>query len=166
MRLRIQGGLPLVGEYRPAGNTNAAVALLAASLLGRAPVQLENLPRTTSTNAMLETAASLGASIEWQGENGALTAHIQGGTWSTDTLPKAANARYAGTLLLLAPLLCAHERIHIELDVPLRRIRAHLAAMRALGLVEAAEGGQVLLRRQPWGQRALVLAERVLRLPR
>ena len=94
-----------------------------------------------------------------EGENGALTAHIQGGAWSTDTLPKAANARYAGTLLLLAPLLCAHECIHIELDVPLRRIRAHLAAMRALGLVESAVGGQVLLRRQPWGQRALVLAE-------
>ena len=159
MRLRIKGGLPLVGEYRPAGNTNAAVALLAASLLGRAPVRLENLPRTTSTNAMLETAAGLGASVEWRGENGALSAHSQGGAWSTHTLPREANARYAGTLLLLAPLLCAHERIRIELYVPLRRIRTHLAAMRALGLVEEASGGQVLLRRRLWGRRALVLTE-------
>ena len=159
MRLRICGGAPLVGEYQPAGNTNAAVALLAAGLLSQSAVNLQNLPRTTGTFAMLETAAGLGADIRWQTDNGALSAQISGGKWSTQTLPRYANERYAGTLLFLAPLLCAHERVTVELDVPLRRIRAHIAALRQLGLVEEAAHGSVSLFRRYWGERTLVLTE-------
>lgn len=159
MRLRIQGGAALMGEYQPAGNTNAAVALLAGSLLSQSTVQLQNLPRTTNTFAMLETAAGLGCHIQWHSENGSMKAEIRGGHWSSQTLPRYASERYAGTLLYLAPLLCSHERVCIELDLPLRRIRTHLAALRELGLVEEAAGGQVCLRRRHWVEHSLILNE-------
>ncbi|MCY4008995.1 MAG: hypothetical protein OXF22_04510 [Anaerolineaceae bacterium] len=159
MRLRIQGGTPLMGEYRPAGNTNAAVALLAGSLLSQSTVQLQNLPPTTHTFAMLETASGLGCHIQWHSDDGAMMAEIRGGHWSSQTLPRYASERYAGTLLFLAPLLCSHERVCIELDLPLRRIRTHLAALRKLGLVEEAAGGQIWLRRRHWAEHSLILNE-------
>src|SRR5262245_906569 len=65
MRIRVQGHVPLNGVYKPSGNANAAQAMLAASLLTDAPVTLHNIPRNLSTNAMLEAAEMLGASLTW-----------------------------------------------------------------------------------------------------
>ena len=159
LRLRIEGGRRLGGEYRPAGNSNAAVALIATALLSAESTHLANLPRTTSTLAMLETAATLGASVQTEDEGRAIAAELSGVSFASATLSRASHGRYAGTLLLLAPLLCAHERATARLDVPLRRVRVHLAALRALGLVEEAAAGQVILRRRRWGRASLVLTE-------
>ena len=168
MRLRIEGGQPLSGEFRPAGNSNAAVALLAASLLSSESVTLSGLPRATGALAMLETAAEIGAELEWyegrpgSSRNGAIIARVRGGARLAPLLPRSAHARYAGNLLLLAPMLCAapaDEQVRVELDYPLRRIRVHLAALRELGLVESAQGAELALRRRCWQERALMLAE-------
>ena len=44
-RFIVEGGTPLRGEIRPAGNKNAALPLIAASLLTDEPVTLHNVPR-------------------------------------------------------------------------------------------------------------------------
>ena len=46
MLIRVEGRQPLNGVYRPSGNANAALALIAAALLTDAPVTLRNMPRT------------------------------------------------------------------------------------------------------------------------
>ena len=50
----IEGGTPLAGTVTPAGNKNAALPALAASLLTREEVVLRNIPRIPDVEAMLE----------------------------------------------------------------------------------------------------------------
>ena len=63
--LVIEGGVPLTGTIRPEGNKNAALPLLAATLLTAEPVVLGNMPRIRDVETMLELLADLGAEVEW-----------------------------------------------------------------------------------------------------
>ena len=60
----IEGGVPLNGEVTPAGNKNAALPLLAATLLTNEPVVLRNVPQIEDTRVMRQLIESLGAQIE------------------------------------------------------------------------------------------------------
>src|SRR5688500_16556284 len=68
-KLLIEGGVPLSGTIVPAGNKNAALPLLACSLLTEAPVVLHNVPRIRDVDAMLDLLADLGVKVERQDEN-------------------------------------------------------------------------------------------------
>src|SRR3712207_9360604 len=65
----IEGGAPLSGTLVPAGNKNAALPALAATLLTADEVVLRNVPRIRDVEAMLELLVHLGASVEWRDEN-------------------------------------------------------------------------------------------------
>lgn len=65
----IQGGVPLKGEMTPSGNKNAALPLLAATLLTEEPVVLHNVPVIRDALSMQALIQSLGATIENQGGN-------------------------------------------------------------------------------------------------
>ena len=67
--LVIEGGVPLTGTIRPEGNKNAALTLLAATLLTAEPVVLGNMPRIRDVETMLELLADLGAEVEWTARN-------------------------------------------------------------------------------------------------
>src|SRR3954468_8831073 len=68
-KLVIEGGVPLSGTIVPAGNKNAALPLLAASLLTDEQVVLGNVPRIRDTEAMLALLADLGVAVEWVEDN-------------------------------------------------------------------------------------------------
>ena len=65
----IEGGVPLRGTVRPAGNKNAALPILAACLLTADPVTLDNVPRIRDVEAMIELLCDIGAEVEWLGPN-------------------------------------------------------------------------------------------------
>src|SRR5450759_5805161 len=65
----IEGGRPLSGTVQAAGNKNAALPILAASLLTSEPVTLRNVPRIRDVESMVELIAYAGADIEWTGPN-------------------------------------------------------------------------------------------------
>src|SRR6266571_6672972 len=65
----IEGGRPLAGSVRAAGNKNGALPILAACLLTDEPVTLTNLPRIRDVETMLELVHSLGAEVDWAGTN-------------------------------------------------------------------------------------------------
>src|ERR671923_2693064 len=65
----IEGGTPLRGRVRAAGNKNGALPILAACLLTDEEVQLRNVPRIRDVEAMVEILADLGAQAEWTGDN-------------------------------------------------------------------------------------------------
>jgi len=56
----IEGGRPLRGSIRATGNKNAALPIIAASLLTDEPVTLSNVPAIRDVEAMLELVADLG----------------------------------------------------------------------------------------------------------
>src|SRR5690349_19888513 len=65
----IEGGRPLAGSVRAAGNKNGALPILAACLLTDEPVTLTNLPRIRDVETMIELVQSLGAEVDWTGPN-------------------------------------------------------------------------------------------------
>src|SRR6187200_3626344 len=65
----IEGGRPLDGTIRAAGNKNGALPILAACLLTDEPVQLTNVPRIRDVETMVELLVDLGADAEWTGAN-------------------------------------------------------------------------------------------------
>jgi UDP-N-acetylglucosamine 1-carboxyvinyltransferase len=69
LRYKVRDGRALKGTIRPAGNKNAALPILAATLLADGPCELENVPRIRDVESMLELLAHLGATVEWFGPN-------------------------------------------------------------------------------------------------
>ena len=65
----IDGGVPLRGTITPAGNKNAALPILAASVLTSEEVLVRNVPRIRDVDAMLRVLRGLGASAEWRDDN-------------------------------------------------------------------------------------------------
>ena len=59
----IEGGLKLTGEVTPAGNKNAALPLLAASLLTDEPIIFHNMPNIRDVQTMRLLLESLGVEI-------------------------------------------------------------------------------------------------------
>jgi len=60
----IEGGIPLKGEVTPAGNKNAALPMLAATLLSEEPIILHNLPEIRDVRDMRKLLESMGAGVE------------------------------------------------------------------------------------------------------
>src|SRR2546428_11867830 len=67
----VSGGRPLKGTIRPAGNKNAALPILAATLLAEGPCRIENVPHIRDVETMLELLAHLGAAVAWTASNAA-----------------------------------------------------------------------------------------------
>ena len=63
----IEGGRPLHGSVRVAGNKNAALPIIAAALLAEEPVTLRNVPAIRDVATMLDLVADLGVEVDIQG---------------------------------------------------------------------------------------------------
>src|SRR6266496_1535211 len=66
---RVTGGRPLTGTIRPAGNKNAALPILAATLLADGPCRIDNVPRIRDVETLLALLQHVGAAVQWQGAN-------------------------------------------------------------------------------------------------
>lgn len=155
MRIRVEGQQALNGVYRPSGNVNAALALLAAALLTDQPVTLRRVPRTTSFNALAALAESLGAKLTWTDD--ALTVKTHAIT--RRVLTNEDTAASVGSILFLAPLLVQRRHARLEIDFPLNRIRTHLEALRDLGLDVLHSDGAVEIKTVEWENCDVLLAQ-------
>src|SRR6185436_5193300 len=63
-KLSIRGGVPLSGEVRVAGAKNAALPILAASLLTAAPVRVTNVPQLNDVRTMVRLLERMGVKAE------------------------------------------------------------------------------------------------------
>ncbi len=145
-KLVIEGGVPLSGTIVAAGNKNAALPLLAASLLTEERVELANVPRIRDTEAMLALLADLGVSVEWLADNTvALQADQVDGT---DVDPDLAE-RIRASFLVAGPLLARFGSAVMPPPggdvIGRRRLDPHLDAFRALG-AEVEHGRDIRLR--------------------
>ena len=98
----IEGGGPISGRIRPEGNKNAALPLLAATLLTAEPVVLSNMPRIRDVETMLELLDDLGAEVAWIGPN---EVRVCAADVSTTTLDERLAERIRASILLAGPLL-------------------------------------------------------------
>jgi UDP-N-acetylglucosamine 1-carboxyvinyltransferase len=138
--LVIEGGVPLAGTIRPEGNKNAALTLLAATLLTSEPVVLGNMPRIRDVETMLELLADLGAEVAWTQRN---EVRVCAADVHSTSLDEALSERIRASILLAGPLLARFG----SADVPLpggdvigrRRVDSHLLALTALGAEVTAD---------------------------
>jgi UDP-N-acetylglucosamine 1-carboxyvinyltransferase len=137
----VEGGKTLSGRIRPAGNKNAALPCLAATLLTDEPVTLENVPRIRDVLTLLEILESLGATHHWEGEN---TVTVDASGVSVGRVDRDMAARIRASLLLAGPLLARFG--DVELPPPggdvigRRRMDTHFLAFRALGASVTLDG--------------------------
>jgi UDP-N-acetylglucosamine 1-carboxyvinyltransferase len=130
----IEGGRPLTGHVRAAGNKNGALPILAACLLTAEPVELSNLPRIRDVETMVELLADLGVDIEWRGEN---ELRLQASDVRKVELDPELCNRIRASFLLAGPLLGRFGRATVPPpggDVIGRRmLDTHVHALAALG---------------------------------
>jgi UDP-N-acetylglucosamine 1-carboxyvinyltransferase len=98
----IEGGHPLSGRVRAAGNKNGALPILAACLLTTEPVTLKNVPRIRDVETMIALINHLGADAEWLGEN---EVRVQAAELVSHELDAELARRIRASFLLAGPLL-------------------------------------------------------------
>src|SRR5215217_7618933 len=130
----IQGGVPLSGEIIPAGNKNAALPILAASLLTDEELVVRNVPRIRDVESMLGLLERLGVEVAWTGENEVrLQADEIAGTEVDEELAN----RIRASFLAAGPLLARFGEVKMPPPggdtIGRRRLDAHLDAFRDMG---------------------------------
>jgi UDP-N-acetylglucosamine 1-carboxyvinyltransferase len=130
----IEGGYPLAGTVRPAGNKNAALPILAACLLTEEEVVISNVPRIRDVESMLGLLEDLGVAVSWRDDHEvALRASNLN---STEIDPEGAS-RIRASFLVAGPLLARAGEAQMAPPggdfIGRRRLDPHLDAFRALG---------------------------------
>ena len=138
----IQGGVPLSGTVVPSGNKNAALPILAATLLTDQPVTLRNLPNIGDVRTMLSMLEKLGASVVRQNPH-TVTVRVER---ITSTCPDPGMAgQIRGSLTVLGPILARAGQVSLSLPggdrIGRRRIDTHLMALAAMGADIEQDGG-------------------------
>ena len=114
-RFIIRGGIPLKGEVTPSGNKNAALPLLAATILTTEPVILHNLPEINDVKTMRSLLESIGVEI----------IHLGNHSWkfhaksirSSDLDPELCS-KIRASILLAGPILASSSSIRDLANVP------------------------------------------------
>lgn len=101
--LRIRGGHALRGEVTISGAKNAALPLLAATLLTPEPCVLNNVPSLSDIRTMIRLLGALGATIEYEPDRKRLAVHAA--TISSSDAPNDLVAKMRASFLVAGPLL-------------------------------------------------------------
>jgi UDP-N-acetylglucosamine 1-carboxyvinyltransferase len=129
----IEGGHPLSGRVRAAGNKNGVLPILAACLLTDEAVTLRNVPRIRDVDTMLALLANLGAESEWLGDN-EVRVHAHDVGYEVD---EELASQIRASFLLAGPLLARRGRASVPPPggdvIGRRRLDPHIHAFAELG---------------------------------
>ena len=138
----IKGGVPLRGEVTISGSKNAALPIMAATLLTEEPCIVRGVPNLSDTQFMAQILKSLGAAAKF--ENGTLDVRakkIQG--YADYNLVR----KMRGSICVAGPLLARLRKARISLPggcvIGARPINLHLKGFESLGAKIDIEGGYV-----------------------
>jgi UDP-N-acetylglucosamine 1-carboxyvinyltransferase len=148
MRVTVYGGRRLFGEIAVDGAKNAALPLLAATVLTDDEVILENVPDVGDVRTMIALLESVGKRVLL----------LEPGVYSirterelVGTPPEELVRRLRASFLLLGPLMARHGSSQLPLPggcpIGVRPVDLHLKGLRALGAELSSQGGS-------WGARA------------
>ncbi len=133
-RFVIEGGIPLKGTVVPSGNKNAALPILAASLLTDKPVTLHNLPNIGDVRTMLTLLEDLGVAVTRHSDH---SVTLQAAEICSTCPEPSLFSQIRGSLTLIGPMLARAGRITLTLPggdrIGRRRMDTHILALEALG---------------------------------
>jgi UDP-N-acetylglucosamine 1-carboxyvinyltransferase len=130
----IEGGRPLDGSVRVAGNKNAALPIIAAALLTDEPVTLSNVPAIRDVETMLELVADLGVDVFSTGDG---QVRIHAAELRKHELDEELCTRIRASILLAGPLLARWGEAIVPPPggdvIGRRRLDTHIHALTQLG---------------------------------
>ncbi|HJN72007.1 MAG TPA: UDP-N-acetylglucosamine 1-carboxyvinyltransferase, partial [Phycisphaerales bacterium] len=144
---KIQGGQRLTGKISVDGSKNAALPLLAASLLTSEPIHFTCMPHLSDITNMSKLLAELGCKVEQQSTN-EITLQV--------TDESTSHARYdivrtmRASVCVLGPLLARRGKVRVSMPGGCafgdRPIDLHLRGLEALGATIELDGGDIIAR--------------------
>jgi len=157
-RLEITGGTPLTGDVRISGAKNAALPILAATLLADSPVMVGNVPHLNDVTTMVKLLRRMGVDI---------TLH-DGAKLEVDPsgireflAPYELVKTMRASILVLGPLLGRFGYADVSLPggcaIGARPVNLHVAGLRAMGATISIDNGYIRARAERLRGARLVL---------
>ena len=140
----IKGGNPLVGDVTISGAKNAALGILAASIMTDDDVLIDNLPDVRDINVLLEAIEEIGARVERIDRH---TVKINGSNIKEVSVDDEYIRKIRASYYLLGALLGKYKKAQVALpggcEIGSRPIDLHLKGFRALGATVSIEHGMI-----------------------
>ncbi len=149
-KIRIRGGTPLRGTIQIGGAKNAALPLMAASLLTDETLTLANLPHLADIATLANLLTQLGVAVSMDGAapNGGHAGRVLSLTArkiASTTAPYELVRKMRASILVLGPLVAREGRARVSLPggcaIGTRPVDLHLKGLQQLGAdIELKEG--------------------------
>lgn len=143
----IKGGNPLVGEVEIGGAKNAALAILAASIMTDETVLIENVPDVRDIHVLLQAMESIGAIVSKVDRH---TYKINGSQISSLTIEDDYIKKIRASYYLLGALLGKYKEAAVALpggcNIGSRPIDQHIKGFKGLGANVKIEHGLIVTR--------------------
>ncbi len=130
----ITGGRRLSGKVRPSGAKNAALKMIASSLLGQGPIVIENAPKIVDVEIMLKLVGQFGINYVWHDRN---TLELAPGRLSASLPQTKLVKKLRASFVLVGPMLARFQSAKIAFPggdkIGLRPVTTHLEALKQIG---------------------------------
>ena len=143
-KLLIQGGTPLEGEVRISGAKNAALPILAATLLAEGPVSVGNVPHLQDVTTMIELLGRMGVSVTIDDR---MRVEVDASTANAFVAPYELVRTMRASIVVLGPLLARFGKADVSLPggcaIGARPVNIHVDGLRAMGADIQIENGYI-----------------------
>src|SRR6185295_9694079 len=156
-KLAIVGGRPLRGELPVSGAKNAALPILAGTLLAHGPVSLTNVPQLNDIATTIKLLKRMGVTIAQQGDR----LEVDASTINEFTAPYELVKTMRASILVLGPLLGRFGHADVSLPggcaIGARPVNLHVSGLRAMGAAITIDSGYIRARAKKLHGSRLVL---------
>lgn len=146
-KLLITGGISLNGEIRISGAKNAALPILAATLLASTPCHISNVPHLHDITTMMNLLARMGVDLVVDEK---MNIEIDSRHVHTFTAPYELVKTMRASILVLGPLLARFGQANVSLPggcaIGSRPVNLHIQGLTAMGADIQVENGCILAR--------------------
>lgn len=143
-KLVVSGGKALRGELRISGAKNAALPIIAATLLADEPVTICNLPHLHDVTTMIELLGCMGVKLVIDEK---LRLEVNSNSISEFSAPYELVKTMRASILVLGPILARHGRAHVSFPggcaIGSRPVDLHLRGLEAMGATIRIDGGYI-----------------------
>jgi UDP-N-acetylglucosamine 1-carboxyvinyltransferase len=143
-KLIVQGAGPLQGEVWASGSKNAALPILAASLLCEGPVTVSNVPHLQDVTTTIELLGTLGVGLSI---NESMSVDIDNSTLNSVTAPYDLVKTMRASILVLGPLLTRYGEANVSFPggcaIGSRPVDLHLKGLELMGAVIDIDEGYI-----------------------
>ncbi len=143
-KLKITGGARLSGELRISGAKNAALPIIAATILSDTPVNIGNIPHLRDITTTMELLGQMGVKLMVDEK---MNVEVDASQMDHFEAPYELVKTMRASILVLGPLLARFGEAHVSLPggcaIGSRPVNIHLDALEKMGAEIIVEGGYI-----------------------